>query len=79
MLPEYERRGIASSLIRVFLQDVDKDGTVAFVQSSLVGRKLYEKFGWRLLEEASIDLSEFGLEKPYVSFMMRREGVKSAA
>lgn len=79
MLPEYERRGIASSLVRVFLEDVGKDDRGAFVQSSLVGRKLYERFGWRLLGDLSLDLSEFECDQPYVCLWMQRDGVKPAA
>jgi predicted N-acetyltransferase YhbS len=78
VLPDYQRQGIASSMITIFLEDVNKDNAGTFVRSSIVGRKLYERFGWKVLGELKIDLREFGMEEMNVSFMMQRDSVKSA-
>lgn len=72
---DHERRGIASAMIRLLLEDVDRDDTGVFVRSSTAGRRLYEKFRWKVVGESRIDLKEYGLEKPKVNYIMLRDSV----
>ncbi|KAE9372932.1 hypothetical protein N431DRAFT_483576 [Stipitochalara longipes BDJ] len=71
--PEHQRKGIGATISKVVLEEVDKNGGKMFVNSSQVGRGLYRKFGWRSFGEVKIDLSEFGIEKPYITWDMMRE------
>ena len=76
--PDQERRGIASSMMKIFLEGVDKDGASSFLRSTVMARRLYEKFGWKVVREMSIDLKEYGWEQPRISYAMFRDGVPKA-
>ncbi|KAK2589774.1 hypothetical protein QQS21_012545 [Conoideocrella luteorostrata] len=45
-LPEYQRHGIGSSLIRKGLQQANDQDTVSYVEGSPAGTPLYAHFGW---------------------------------
>lgn len=71
--PGHQRKGIGTQLLEGVLEEVDKRGGKMYVKSSAMGKGLYAKFGWKSFGECSIDLSQFGIERPYVSLDMMRE------
>ncbi len=56
-------------LLGSVVRNLDSKGSKCFVNSSKTGKGLYEKFGWRSLDEAGfeIDLGQFGMA-PFVSW-----------
>lgn len=54
--PAYQRKGVGALLLKTWLADVDKEGPVVYVNATREGKGLYEKFGWRFVEELVNDL-----------------------
>jgi GNAT superfamily N-acetyltransferase len=52
--PEYAGRGLASRLLRWGLERADEVGLETYLSASPLGRPLYEKFGFRLVEEREV-------------------------
>jgi predicted N-acetyltransferase YhbS len=73
--PAKQRRGIGSLLLKEFLNVVDGDHAGSCITSSVIGRPVYERFGWKVRGEFHIDLSEFGRKEDYVSYNMKRDGI----
>jgi GNAT superfamily N-acetyltransferase len=73
--PTQQRRGIGSLLLKELLKIVDHDRVGSYITSSVVGKSVYERFGWKTRGEFHIDLSEFGRKEEYVSYRMKRDSV----
>jgi len=52
-------------------------GEAMYVNSSLEAKGLYEKSGWKVLGKTSVDVSKWGREKPFQTWYMLREVVRS--
>lgn len=52
---EYQRKGVASELMRFGVEKADEEGLMAYVNSSPEGKGLYERFGFR-----TVKTSDFG-------------------
>ncbi|EAW20217.1 GNAT family N-acetyltransferase [Aspergillus fischeri NRRL 181] len=52
--PEYAGQGLASRLLRWGLERADEVGLETYLSASPVGRPLYEKFGFRVVEEREV-------------------------
>lgn len=62
-------------LVKKFLESVDADHAKCYVHSSRIGKPLYEKFGFKMMGEVTIDLKGFGDYEPYTTWDMKREAV----
>jgi ribosomal protein S18 acetylase RimI-like enzyme len=71
----YQRKGIGKMLVEEVVKIVDGRGEGCYVHSSKMGKGLYEKFGWRALDEKGfgIELVQFGEREPLVTWDMVRE------
>ncbi|RHZ47810.1 GNAT family N-acetyltransferase [Aspergillus thermomutatus] len=52
--PAYHGRGLASRLLRWGLERAEEAGLETYLSSSPAGRPLYEKYGFRLVEEREV-------------------------
>ncbi|KAF7170549.1 hypothetical protein CNMCM6106_005183 [Aspergillus hiratsukae] len=52
--PGYHGRGLASRLLRWGLERADEVGLETYLSSSPAGRPLYEKYGFRVVEEREV-------------------------
>ena len=53
--PEYQGKGLSSKLLRWALEQADKEGTAAFLESVPEAQPVYEKYGFSCVEELKID------------------------
>lgn len=58
--PEYRRRGAAGLLVRWGLDKADEDGVEIYLEASVAGRPMYEKFGLRVLKTIDFDMTQLG-------------------
>jgi len=76
--PEFQRRGIGGKLMEAFVKDLEKqgkdEGRGCVIVSSEAGKGLYEKWGWKVVGGSEIELKEWGVEKTWVNFVMKKEG-----
>jgi GNAT superfamily N-acetyltransferase len=62
IMPEAQRRGVGSALLREGLKEVDRRGLPAFIEAAPDGVGLYKKFGWEERVRTSVNLKDFGGE-----------------
>lgn len=60
--PDYRRRGAASLLLRWGIEKADERGVEIYLESSVAGRPLYEKFGLRPLKVFEFNMAQLGFE-----------------
>lgn len=61
---EYQRLGLGKQLLASVLKLADKEGMKAYIEASAAGKTLYEKFGWRRIDDLDVNLSNTpGFEK----------------
>lgn len=60
--PEYRRRGAASLLLQWGIDKAEEAGVEIYLESSVAGRPLYEKFGFRVLKAIDFDMAQLGFE-----------------
>ncbi|KAL1882194.1 hypothetical protein Daus18300_000680 [Diaporthe australafricana] len=60
--PDYRRRGAASLLVRWGIHRADERGVEIYLESSMAGKPLYEKFGLRALKVFDFDMAQLGYE-----------------
>lgn len=74
-LPSYRRRGAGSLLLTHGLEVVDKANSLSYLDSSSLGQNIYLKHGWRAVDEITVDLGKYGIDKggEEVSLCMIRE------
>lgn len=60
--PDYRRRGAASLLLQWGIDSADERGVEIYLESSMAGRPLYEKFGLRTLKVFDFDMAQLGYE-----------------
>lgn len=58
--PEYERRGVATALVKWGLEKVDKEGWPAFTEASPRGWPVYAKLGFERTEVVKLRFDEMG-------------------
>jgi predicted N-acetyltransferase YhbS len=71
---KHQRKGIGAALMKEFVKELDKTRSPCYLRSSVMGKSLYERFGWKVVGVFNPDLKEFGWEREYMSWLMRREG-----
>lgn len=60
VLPAYQGRGIGSAMIRYGLTTLRLKERPMFVITTMKGRKIYEKFGWKQVDAIDVDLGARG-------------------
>ncbi|KUJ11994.1 uncharacterized protein LY89DRAFT_688477 [Mollisia scopiformis] len=73
--PDYQRRGIGSSLLEWGKKKGDEVQGKIWLTSTPQARVAYEKNGWKVVESHEIDLSKYGGEGSYVRFWMLKSPV----
>lgn len=64
---EFQRRGVGAALMEWGVRRVDEDGWMAYVTGSEDGRRLYEKFGFGVVEETEFEelgMTQFHMTRP---------------
>lgn len=73
--PSYQKRGVGTSLLTACIEQLDSSDENCGVFSSVLGRRLYENFGFRVLGETRTDFREFG-GKEHINYILRRDAMK---
>ncbi|KAJ5739083.1 hypothetical protein N7533_011867 [Penicillium manginii] len=60
ILPEYQGRGLSSKLLRWGCDQADQFGVRVYLEATGDGYPVYIKYGWKPLEEVSLDWSLYG-------------------
>ena len=61
--PEYQGRGVGSAIMEWGEERADREGVVAFLQSSAPARGFYERREWNRIDFVELDLSQWANEK----------------
>ena len=69
----HQRKGIGAALLNTVLKEVDRRGEKIYVHSSEMGRRVYEKLGWKVFGTQVMDLRKYGVEEVYVTWDLIRE------
>ncbi len=75
-LPEYQGQGCASVLLKSGLEIVDTRKAKVFLEATPQGRPLYEKFGWKFVDEMVFDLGKYGCSGVQRITCMMREAIE---
>ncbi|TAQ86669.1 hypothetical protein B7494_g5028 [Chlorociboria aeruginascens] len=84
-LPSYQGKGAAGMLIEWGLERADQMGVEAYLEASPVGKRIYERHGFKEVERFGVELrgkswegnlKETGDEEEYVEVFMVREAVR---
>jgi GNAT superfamily N-acetyltransferase len=62
VLPDVQRRGVGSALLREGLTEADRRGLPTFIEASPAGLGLYKKFGWEEMVKTTVNLKDYGGE-----------------
>ncbi|KAL2069273.1 hypothetical protein VTL71DRAFT_15611 [Oculimacula yallundae] len=83
VLPRYQGRGVGTRLLQTFLRKVEieseagpglpDDEKIIRVRASRSAKALYEKLGWRMVNQYTLDLREWGRARAYIDFEMVRD------
>ncbi|KAH8690707.1 acyl-CoA N-acyltransferase [Talaromyces proteolyticus] len=76
--PEHQRKGIGRKLLQWGLDEADKLGLITSLESTPEGRRLYEKAGFEVVKELSLDLTPYGQTgKLPLAIMVRQPNPKN--
>ena len=62
VLPQYQRQGIGSGLLRWGFEEFDLEKEKVWLQTQMRGRNVYRRYGWVDVDYLDIDLSRWGGE-----------------
>ncbi|KAK2779607.1 GNAT family [Colletotrichum kahawae] len=68
--PKHQRRGAGLQLMTPLMQEAVRLGVPAYLESSVPGHRLYQKAGFRDIDEHRVDFSKFGQETPHLNWAM---------
>ncbi|KAL5326441.1 hypothetical protein ACEPPN_004126 [Leptodophora sp. 'Broadleaf-Isolate-01'] len=71
--PQYQRQGVASSLLKLGSQEADARKARFWCTSTPQAVSTYEKNGWRVVETHEVDLGKYGGNSIYTRAWMVRE------
>ena len=54
---QYQRLGLGRQLLAPVLKMADAEGKKTYIEASAAGKPLYEKFGWKRIDDLDVDLS----------------------
>lgn len=62
--PKHQRKGVGSLLLKAGLEDIDKEhpSLPVWLRATEMGCPLYLRFGFKVAEKETVDLSKYGLE-----------------
>ncbi|KAH6678326.1 acyl-CoA N-acyltransferase [Halenospora varia] len=75
--PEYQRKGLASMLLRYGLEMADREGKRAYIEATAKGKVVYERLGFEVVDLVEVDLKEWGGEGVERNWIMVREPKKA--
>jgi GNAT superfamily N-acetyltransferase len=58
--PAYQRRGLASKLLRHIFEMADREGKMSYIEATAAGFPVYQKLGFKEVDIVEVDLSNFG-------------------
>ncbi|KAL0930508.1 acetyltransferase [Colletotrichum truncatum] len=68
--PKHQRRGAGLQLLTPIMQEAVRLGVPAYLESSLYGHRLYQKAGFKDLEEQRLDMTKYGASEPHLTWAM---------
>jgi len=71
--PEYQRRGIGTALMKFGVDEADRLGFRGYLEASAGGKGLYEKFGYRRVDDLVFDTKPWGGDKIDIHTVMFRD------
>lgn len=71
--PHFQRKGLASMLLRHVLDKADQEGRKTYIEATPEGHPVYEKLGWRDVALVEVDLGKYGGEGVGTNVCMIRE------
>ncbi|KAL2861588.1 acyl-CoA N-acyltransferase [Aspergillus pseudodeflectus] len=71
--PDQQGRGVGKALLRWGMDLADKQQRRIYLEATTPGFPLYAKMGWKALEEAEIDYTQWGGEGKQVLTLMARD------
>jgi GNAT superfamily N-acetyltransferase len=71
--PDYQKKGLATILLNHVFDLADAEGRKVYVESTMAGHPVYERFGFRDIDLLRVDLSKWGGEKPGLNTIMLRD------
>lgn len=71
--PAYQRKGLASMLLKYGLAMADSEGRKAYIEATAEGHPVYLKLGFRDIDVLRLDLSKWGGTTPGVNTIMMRD------
>ena len=58
--PAYQKRGLASRLLKHVFRFADEQGKPAYIEATADGFPLYQKLGFKEVDIVEVDLSRYG-------------------
>ncbi|KAI4180462.1 MAG: hypothetical protein L6R41_007223 [Letrouitia leprolyta] len=77
--PEYQGQGLASILLRKFMEGIDAEGRRCYLEASPGGYPIYLHFGWKVVDEIKLDLEKYGIDEPWVDTTACKIMIREAA
>jgi ribosomal protein S18 acetylase RimI-like enzyme len=71
--PRRQKLGIGTKLMEAGLAMTDELHLPVYLESTPAGKRLYERFGFRVQKETKFDLAKYGGEGDWTSWIMIRE------
>ena len=68
--PDHQGKGVGRHLMSWGMQEATRLGIPSFLESSVSGRPLYQKSGYKEIEEIEVSFEKFGLEEPFRNWAM---------
>lgn len=69
-LPQHERRGAGSLLVKWGCDRADEAGVVAYLEASPVGSPMYARHGFVVQREIELDLGKYGGKEEVMKFLV---------
>ncbi|KAK3115227.1 hypothetical protein LTR53_005638 [Teratosphaeriaceae sp. CCFEE 6253] len=70
--PKHQRRGAGSMLVQWGCDKADKRGLMSVLQSSAAGLRLYQKHGFTIVKQSTMDLRPYGVDETELRRSMMR-------
>ena len=73
--PDHQGKGLASKLLKAGLEDADRAQAQTYIEASPAGLPVYLKYGWKIIDEMTVDMTPYGghgIESQ--PFLMREPG-----
>ncbi|KAF6805132.1 acetyltransferase [Colletotrichum sojae] len=68
--PKHQRRGVGVQMMTWGMQEAVRLGIPVYLESSVSGHRLYQKVGFKDVEERRVDFSKFGMAAPHSNWAM---------